>query len=113
MKYNIKLKRIGIIAVMSFLLLTVMMIGLKKNGTGKMIVDPGNSVIYFSEEDVLVKGWNTWGVDAEKISCDYYDFLKNAGGTLNTYRGEYMAQYSWAEMTVGRLYNITKAEMAE
>lgn len=58
-------------------------------------------------EDVLVKGWNTWGIDAEKISCDYYDFLKNAGRASNTYRGEYMAQYSWAEMTSGSLYQMT------
>ena len=62
MKQNIKLKQIGIMAVMSFLLLTVMMIGLKKNGTGKIIVDPGNSVIYFSEEDVLVNGWDSHGI---------------------------------------------------
>ena len=58
-------------------------------------------------EDVLIKEWNTWGIDAGKISCDYYDFLKDQGKTPNMYRGEYMAQYSWAELTGGSLYQMT------
>ena len=57
--------------------------------------------------DVIVKEWNTWSIDADKISCDYYDFLRNEGKTLDAYRGEYMSQYSWAEMTSGSLYRMT------
>ncbi len=57
--------------------------------------------------DVLVKGWNTWGIDADKIACDYYDFLRNSGKMTDVYRGEYLAQYSWAEMTSGSLYQMT------
>lgn len=60
--------------------------------------------------DVLVKNWNTWGVDTSKVSCDYYDFLKNDSSGVNSFRGEYMAQYAWAEMTVGRLFDITDKE---
>lgn len=59
--------------------------------------------------DVLVKGWNTWSIDTSKISCDYYDFLKRDNLAVNSFRGEYMSQYSWAEMTVGRLFDITEA----
>ncbi|MBQ6500211.1 MAG: response regulator [Mogibacterium sp.] len=59
--------------------------------------------------DVLVKNWNTWGIDTTKISCDYYDFLKRDSGAINSFRGEYMAQYSWAEMTIGNLFDITDA----
>lgn len=59
--------------------------------------------------DVIVKGWNTWSIDAEKISCDYYDFLRNEGKSTDAYRGEYLAQYSWAEMTSGSLYQMTNA----
>ena len=59
--------------------------------------------------DVLVKNWNTWGVDTTKISCDYYDFLKRDSGAINSFRGEYMAQYSWAEMTIGNLFDINDA----
>ena len=63
-------------------------------------------------EDILVKNWNTWGVDASKISCDYYDFLQKDSAAVNSFRGEYMAQYSWAEMTVGSLFDITEAGTA-
>jgi two-component SAPR family response regulator len=59
--------------------------------------------------DILFKNWNTWGIDASKISCDYYDFLKGDTRAVNSFRGEYMAQYSWAEMTVGSLYDISAA----
>lgn len=58
--------------------------------------------------DVLVKNWNTWGVDTSKLSCDYYDFLKRDSDAINSFRGEYMAQYSWAEMTIGSLIEITE-----
>ena len=57
---------------------------------------------------VIVKNWNTWGVDTTKISCDYYEFLKGDNSSVNAFRGEYMAQYSWAEMTIGNLFDITE-----
>ena len=55
---------------------------------------------------VLVKGWNTWGIDTDRIECDYYDFLRSKGRAEESYRGEYMTQYSWAEMTSGTLYQM-------
>ena len=54
-------------------------------------------------EDVIVKGWSTIGVDCDKIDCDYYDYLRGDPYTINSFRGEYMMQYSWAEMTIGTL----------
>ena len=55
------------------------------------------------EEDAIVKGWNTWSVDPSKISCDYYDYLAGKYDEEDAFRGEYMTQYSWAEMTMGAL----------
>ena len=57
--------------------------------------------------DVIVKNWNTWAVDTSKISCDYYEFLKGDNSSANAFRGEYMAQYSWAEMTIGNLFELS------
>lgn len=59
--------------------------------------------------DVLVKNWNTWGIDTSKVECDYYNFLKTNGKEANSFNGEYMSQYSWAEMTVGRLFGIAES----
>lgn len=60
--------------------------------------------------DVLVKNWNTWGIDTSKVECDYYNFLKNNRSEGNRFTGEYMSQYSWAEMTTGRLFGITESK---
>ena len=62
---------------------------------------------------VIVKNWNTWGIDTSKVECDYYNFLKGDSGAVNLFRGEYMSQYSWAEMTVGRLFDITESAAVE
>ena len=58
--------------------------------------------------DVLVKNWNSWSLDTNKVTCDYYDFLNKDSKAVNTFLGEYMAQYSWAEKTAGRLNDKAK-----
>lgn len=42
-----------------------------------------------------------YSVNPEKLDCDYYSFLKTG---KPVFRGEYMAQYSWAEETCGLLW---------
>ena len=61
-------------------------------------------------DDVLIKMWNVWSVDTGKINCDYYDFLRLDMSATNNFRGEYMTQYSWAEMTTGNLMGIAETE---
>jgi two-component SAPR family response regulator len=53
--------------------------------------------------DVIVKGWNANGIDCSKVDCDYYDYLSGDSYAINSFKGEYMTQYSWAEMTLGEL----------
>ena len=56
-------------------------------------------------EDILIRQRGGIAVLPEKITCDYYAWLRGEkipdlpGGSV--YRGEYMSQYSWAEMTNG------------
>ncbi len=50
----------------------------------------------------VVRQWNRIGIVPELIDCDYYQWLSGETGAA-TYRGEYMSQYSWAEMTNGWL----------
>ncbi|MBR1773696.1 MAG: response regulator [Eubacterium sp.] len=54
-------------------------------------------------EKVLVKGWNAYGVDCSAVDCDYLNYLKGDSQAINSFMGEYMNQYSWAEMTLGEL----------
>lgn len=50
-------------------------------------------------ENIIVKTRNSIAINREAVDCDYYDFLRHVPYAVNSYRGEYMAQYSWAEIT--------------
>ena len=54
-------------------------------------------------EDVFICKRNYFAVNSEKIECDYYKYLERDAAAVNSYKGEYMAQYSWAEMTLADL----------
>lgn len=54
-------------------------------------------------EDCVIKKWNYLAIDPERIVCDYYDFLKGDVTAINSYTGEYMSNYSWAEFTTAFL----------
>lgn len=58
--------------------------------------------------DILLKAWNSTAIDVKKFDCDYYDFLRGRTPLVNTYTGEYMHEYSWAEFTAARLDNLIR-----
>lgn len=55
-------------------------------------------------DDVLIKTWNHLAIDVSKIKCDAYDYENGDATAVNSFHGEYMANYSWAEFTTGRLF---------
>lgn len=55
--------------------------------------------------DLIVSRWGSMGIDREKFSCDYYDWLAGMADGINAYHGQYMAQYSWGEITNAGLNN--------
>ena len=59
-------------------------------------------------EDILIKTHNHLAVDVQKFKCDSYDFEKWDVAAINSFRGEYMADYSWAEFTNGRYAHIAQ-----
>ncbi|MCH5273512.1 MAG: response regulator [Lachnospiraceae bacterium] len=46
---------------------------------------------------------NSFAVDVKQVECDYYKFLEHDAEAVSSYNGEYMKQYSWAEITAGEL----------
>ncbi len=64
-----------------------------------VIADLKRSLAQAGAEGVLLRKGNKLAVDRSQVCCDYYDFLRGDPAAVNRYRGEYMAQYSWAEMT--------------
>ena len=52
-------------------------------------------------EDVFQRNNYLYSINAEKIQCDYFDYVKTG---KPEFFGEYMTQYSWAEGTCGLLW---------
>ena len=50
-------------------------------------------------QDIFEMGGGTVRIVPEKIDCDLYRFLSGDAGAVNSYRGEYMNAYAWADMT--------------
>lgn len=55
------------------------------------------------ETDLIIRSRNAISVDSKKIHCDFYDCMNGDPAVINSYRGEFMSQYSWAEFVTGRL----------
>ncbi|MCR5153839.1 MAG: response regulator [Lachnospiraceae bacterium] len=60
---------------------------------------------------IIIKTWNHIAIDTSKIKCDLYDFYHGDALAVNSYHGEYLANYSWAEMTNGVL--VQKSGLTE
>ena len=54
-------------------------------------------------KDVFIHQKNFYAIDKTKLDCDYFKFLDYDVDAVNSYKGEYMNQYSWAEITHGFL----------
>ncbi len=53
--------------------------------------------------DLIIKKYNSLSVDISKLDCDYYKFLQYDTNAVNSYTGEFMSNYTWAEFTIGYL----------
>lgn len=54
-------------------------------------------------DNALIRSRNTLALNCDAIDCDFYDFQRGIPYAVNLYRGEYMTQYSWAEITTSEL----------
>lgn len=58
-------------------------------------------------EDILITQGKRRSLNTEMIECDLYQILGGDKQAANRYAGEYLREYSWAEMTNAMLDNIT------
>lgn len=54
-------------------------------------------------ECVVHKSYNAISINPDLIDCDYYRFCSGETAAINSYRGEFMLQYPWAEFMIGYL----------
>ena len=72
-----------------------------RNYFHQLLLDVRQTLEKAGVDDVLKKNGYLYSVDTEKISCDYYSYLKTG---QPEFQGEYMTQYSWADETCGLLW---------
>ncbi|MGN0613440.1 MAG: response regulator, partial [Porcipelethomonas sp.] len=71
-----------------------------KNMTTTVISSLRNTLNDEGIGNLLIKSWNHLAIDISKIKCDAYDFENMDAVAVNSFKGEYMTNYSWAEFTV-------------
>ena len=72
-----------------------------------LVMDLRKTLKSINAEDILVKKRGSLAILTEKISCDLYDFYAGDIAAVNSYSGEFMAQYSWAEFYNAHLIRFT------
>lgn len=55
-------------------------------------------------EGILIRQRDGLAVNRASVNCDYFRMLDGEAEAVNAFRGEYMTQYSWAEMTMSKLH---------
>ena len=73
-----------------------------KNYVSTILGSLRNTLRKVGKEDILIKTRNHLSVNPEKFKCDAYDYEKGDMAAINSFRGEYMVNYSWAEFKTGR-----------
>lgn len=58
--------------------------------------------------DIISQQRGLLGVAVDAVDCDYYDYLNGKIELSKLYHGEYMAQYSFAEVTNAELFSKLK-----
>ena len=61
-------------------------------------------------DDILIETRGQRALDIKKIKCDYYDFANDPVKNKYLFNGEYMAEYSWGEYTLAKLFNMIRGE---
>ncbi|MGN0803990.1 MAG: response regulator [Candidatus Coproplasma sp.] len=77
----------------------------RRSNLRNLIHEMKRALVEVGGEEIIVKGRNTISLNCNAVDCDYFDFLNQIPYAVNAYHGEYMLQYSWAEITTG---SITK-----
>lgn len=68
-----------------------------------LISDLRQTLAKIGMEDIILRRSGQIAIRRDAVDCDYYHMLDGDMEAVNAYRGEYMMQYSWAEITTGQL----------
>ena len=74
-----------------------------KQNIRNLVSDLRTTLRRIGMEDILIRRGSTMAIRPERIDCDFYRMLEGDMSAVNAFGGEYMEQYSWAEITKGGL----------
>ncbi|MBO6112936.1 MAG: response regulator [Lachnospiraceae bacterium] len=81
---------------------------LEQNRIRVLVNDLRNTLREIGMEDVLIRKHRELAVRRNMLDCDYYRMLEGDIEAINSYRGQYMAQYSWAEIKNSSLLSLKR-----
>ena len=64
-------------------------------------------------DELIMRKRGAYAVKTERISCDSYDLEKLQSSIMNLFLGEYMPEYSWAEMTLSVLLESYQKQLEQ
>ena len=65
----------------------------------KAVMAMKNTLQTVDAEDIIEKSRGSIFVEPDKVDCDYFKLMAGDEETINSYMGEFMQEYSWAEIT--------------
>ena len=71
-----------------------------------LVADLNRTLKLAEVQDVIYRQFGAMAVLPKNIQCDLYDFLK--GQNVSEFKGEFMAQYSWGELSIEYLNRISQ-----
>ena len=71
----------------------------KKKNISKVIIGLMDDLKKEGYEGVVIKQNRQLYINKDRISCDIYDAINGDVKALNSFRGDYMIEYSWAEIS--------------
>ena len=74
-----------------------------KQNLRNLVNDLKHVLTGIGQGEVLIRKGSSLCIRPELLDCDYYRMLSGDMAALNRFRGAYMEQYTWAEMTKGVL----------
>ena len=78
-------------------------IDVMKTRLRQLISDLRGTLEKIGLEDMVIRRRGLLGLRLERVDCDYYRMLDGDPGAVNAFRGEYMAQYGWANFSEGNV----------
>ena len=74
-----------------------------KQNIRNLVSDLKHTLESIGMEKAFIRQGSRMAIRPEALDCDYYRMLQGDVSAINRFRGEYMEQYSWAELTKGNL----------